>query len=35
MDRRLYKRNLMLFLMGTALIGAAGGMYETTFNNCV
>ena len=35
MNRTLYKRNLLLFLAGAALIGAAGGMYETTFNNFV
>ena len=32
--RRL-DRNMALFLAGTALLGAAGGMMETTFNNYV
>lgn len=27
------RRNLVLFLVGTALLGAAGGIFETTFNN--
>jgi MFS family permease len=29
------ERNLLLFLAGIALLGAAGGMMETTFNNYV
>lgn len=31
----LFKRNLRLFLIGTALLGIAGGVFETTFNNYV
>ena len=29
------ERNLLLFLIGMALLGASGGMMETTFNNYV
>lgn len=32
---RSLDRNLLLFLAGIALLGAAGGMMETTFNNFV
>ncbi|MBT3294233.1 MAG: MFS transporter [Verrucomicrobia bacterium] len=35
MNPRSYRHNLVLFLCGAALLGAAGGMYETTFNNFI
>ncbi len=30
-----FRRNLTLFLLGAGLLGCAGGMFETTFNNFV
>jgi len=35
MNPRSFNSNLVLYLCGAALLGAAGGMYETTFNNFV
>lgn len=33
--RQPANRNLLLFLLGTALLGVSGGIFETTFNNYI